>query len=469
MKKITFGVIVSSRSLFPVSLAVQGRKDIRELLERLGYGCVMLAETDTPHGVVETYSDAQRCAALFRAHREEIGGILVILPNFGDEVAVADTLSLADLRVPVLVQAYNDSMDRLDLDHRRDSFCGKLSVCANLYQKRIKYTLTSRHTSDVDSPSFQEDLEAFAAVCRVVGGLRGLRIGAVGARPDPFRTVRFSEKLLEASGVTVVPVDMSEIIAAAKAIPSGERLERALGEVRGYVPIEAGTSEEKLLLQARLLATLEDWMTDNGCRASAIQCWTSIQKNFGVASCLVMAMMGSKGFPSACETDVMGALSMYILQLASGNPSGYMDWNNGLANQDNKCVNIHCSNYPKEFIAGPATVGSLDIMSRSIGGDICFGALKCVVAPGDVTFAKASTDDFSGQIKLYTGHGAFTADPVQTPGGPGVIQVDNLQKLMRYVASNGFEHHVALNRSRTADILEEALGHYLGWQVYKHV
>ncbi|MEA5015904.1 MAG: fucose isomerase [Candidatus Limiplasma sp.] len=468
MKKITFGVIVSSRSLFPVSLAVQGRKDIQELLERLGYGCVILSENDTPHGVVETYADAQRCAALFRAHREEISGILVILPNFGDEAAVADTLSLAALGVPVLVQAYNDSMDKLDLDHRRDSFCGKLSVCANLYQKRIPYTLTSRHTSDVDSPSFEADLKSFAAVCRVVGGVQGLRIGAIGARPDAFRTVRFSEKLLEASGITVVPVDMSEIIAAAKAIPSGERLQRALEEVRGYAPIEAGTSEEKLVLQAKLLSALEDWMTENHCQASAIQCWTSIQKNFGVASCLAMAMMGSKGFPSACETDVMGALSMYLLQLASGSPSGYMDWNNGLASEENKCVNIHCSNYPKEFIAGPATVGNLDIMSRSIGSDICFGALKCVVAPGDITFAKANTDDFSGKIKLYTGHGSFTADPIQTPGGPGVCQVENLQGLMRYIASNGFEHHVALNRSHTADILQEALGHYLGWQVYRH-
>lgn len=467
-KACTFGVIVSSRSLFPVSLASAGRRDIQALLESMGYGCVMLGETDTPHGVVETYNDAKRCAALFRAHAEELDGILVVLPNFGDECAVADAISLAGLNVPILVQAYNDSMDKMDLDHRRDSFCGKISVCANLRQKGIKYSLTARHTCDVQDPAFARDLETFAAVCRVVRGLRGVRIGAIGARPDAFRTVRFSGKILEESGITVVPVDMSELIAAAGAMPDDQRLREAVEEVRAYAPVVQGIPEEKLVLQAKLLLATEQWMRKNDCQASAMQCWTSIQKNFGIAPCLVMSIMGNKGVPSACETDVMGALTMYILQLASGKPSGYMDWNNGFTSDDNQCVNIHCSNYPMDFIGSEAVVGNLDIMSRSIGADICFGAVKCVLVPGPMTFAKVTTDDCEGRIRFYVGEGAFTDDPIVTPGGPGVCRVDNLQGLMRYITTNGFEHHVALSRSRTADVLEEALGKYLGWTAYRH-
>lgn len=468
MNTVTFGVIVSSRSLFPMSLAETGRREIQEKLDRLGYSYVMLTEEMTPYGIVETYQDAKRCAALFQENADRIQGILVVLPNFGDEVAVCDTIVLSGLHVPVMVMAYDDDMEKMELDFRRDAFCGKLSVCNNLYQSGIKYTMTKTHTCSVNDESFTEDLVFFAGVCRIVSGMKGIRIGMIGARPDAFRTVRFSEKLLQANGITVVPVDLSEIISAANKMEDCGRISQRIEEIKRYAYLKDSSCEDKLVLQAKLQLTIEDWMHENECVASAMQCWNSLQKNFGVASCLAMSMMGERGMPSACETDVMGALTMYLMQLASGEPSGYMDWNNGFASDRNKCVNIHCSNYPKRFIGGKATIGCLDIMSRSIGEDICFGALKCVLAPGPITFAKASTDDFIGKIKFYTGEGMFTDDPIQTPGGPGVCHVENLQELMRYLCKNGFEHHVAINRSLIADILAEALGTYLGWDVYRH-
>ena len=224
MDKGTFGVIVSSRSLFPMWLAEEGRKDIIKKLNALGYQYVILPEDATAGGVVETYSDAKRCAALFAKHREEIDGILVILPNFGDETAVADAIAMADLNVPVMVQACDDDIEKMELSHRRDSFCGKLSVCNNLYQSRIKFTDTTFHSCSIDSEEFTRDLDYFARVCRVVKGVRKARIGAIGARPSAFRTVRFSEKLLQASGITVVTIDLSDIIALAKRKMKDERV-----------------------------------------------------------------------------------------------------------------------------------------------------------------------------------------------------------------------------------------------------
>lgn len=470
MKKpdINFGVIVTSRSFFPVWLAEEGRKEIQAKLDSLNYGYVMPTETMTPHGVVETYQDAKVCANLFRENRDIIKGIIVVLPNFGDETAVSDTIRLAGLDVPVLVMAYDDELELMDLDHRRDSFCGKLSVCNNLYYAGIKYSLTSTHTCKVDDPEFESDLRKFAAVCNIVCGVRNIRIGLIGARPDPFRTVRCSEKMLQNHGITVVPLDLSEIISMAQAYHDQESIEARVEQIRNYAPLEVPIAQEKFILQAKMMLTIEKWLKDNECVASAMQCWNSLQKNYGVASCLAMSMMGEAGMPSACETDVMGALSMYILQLASGNPSGYMDWNNGISSNRNKCVNIHCSNYPKSFIQAETKIGNLDIMSRSIGEDICFGALKCVVGPGPFTFAKVSTDDRTGKIKAYVGEGAFTDDRICTPGGPAVCHVDHMQDLMRYICLNGFEHHVALNRCEMADVLSEALGTYLGWDVYRH-
>ncbi len=468
MRRMTFGVIVSSRGFFPVSLAEQGRREIIAKLEDLGHDCAIVSDQDTPHGVVETYEDSKKCARLFDDNRDKIDGIIVVLPNFGDEAAVTDAITLTRLNVPVLVQAYDDDLEKMDLDHRRDSFCGKLSVCNNLYQSKIKFTNTFHHTCDVNSDEFTKDLDFFARVCNVVKGIKTARIGAIGTRPAAFRTVRFSEKLLQDVGITVMPIDLSDIISMASKMELTSQVKERADEIKAYGRIISGISEEKIIKHAKFYLTVEKWLKENECDASAIQCWTSIQENYGIASCLAMSMMGEKGMPSACETDIMGALSMYALQLASDEPSGYLDWNNGLAHDRNKCVNIHCSNYPKSFMGREMEIGNLDIMSRSIGEDICFGACKGVIAPGYMTFAKISTDDVKGKIKAYVGEGEFTDDPVNTPGGPGVCKVSNLQRLMNYLCENGFEHHVAMNRSRTARVLEEAFCKYLGWEVYMH-
>ena len=468
-RKITFGVIVSTRGFFPASLAVDGRKQILKKLEKLGYDYVITPEKSTPNGAIATYSDAQKCAKLFSRNRDKIDGILVILPNFGDEQGVAQAIDGARLNVPIMVQACDDRVSSLDLKHRRDSFCGKLSVCNNLYQHGIKFTNTTLHSCSINSNQFADDIDYFARVCRVVKGVSTVRLGAIGQRPDPFRTVRFSEKLLQASGITVCTVDLSEIIFAAMKLSEGDKkvLER-IKEIKAYGNIPKGIPAENIAKSARLSLVIENWVENNNCDATAIQCWSSIQENYGCATCLTMSMMGEKGKPSACETDIMGALTMYALYLASGQPSGYLDWNNNYDDDRDKCICVHCSNYPKSFIGRKPEISNLDILGASIGADRCFGGLKANVAPGPMTFAKISTDDTKGKIKAYVGEGEFTDDPVQIHGGIAVCRVPGLQKMMDYICVNGFEHHVAMNRSNSAKVIEEALGKYLGWDIYCH-
>lgn len=464
----TFGVIVSTRGFFPTALAEQGRADILAKLDRLGYGAVIPEPDATPHGVIETLADAKVCAKLFRENADRIDGILVILPNFGDELGVAETISRSGLRVPILVQASPDRTGQLDMAHRRDSFCGKLSVCNNLYQRGFAVTNTARHTTDIDSDAFTADLAHFATVCRVVRGISQTRLGMIGQRPDAFNTVRFSEKLLEASGVHVSAVDLSEIIGSALALEEGDAVRERVDEIRRYAPIAAATPAESVVKQAKLSLVVEKWVEDNECDASAIQCWASVQNNYGCATCLTMSMMGEKGKPSACETDVLGALSMRMLQLATGNAAGYLDWNNNYDDDDDKCINIHCANYPKSFMGEIREVGTLDILGASLGADRCFGAIKGKVAAGPMTFLKISTDDTRGVVKMYVGEGEFTDDPADTVGGPAVCHVERLQELMAMICEKGFEHHVAMVRGHSAKALAEAAEKYLGWEVHRH-
>jgi len=237
---LTLGLIVGNRGFFPSHLCEDGRAIILKVLEKEGINAVAISPDETPYGSVESLEEARKLAELFKAHADEIDGVLVTLPNFGDERAIANTLRWSGLDVPVLIHAFSDVVDTMTIEDRRDSFCGKMSVCNNLRQYGIKYTLTTQHTVDPESESFLSDLCKFTATCRVVRGLKGARIGALGARPTAFNTVRYSEKLLENSGISIETLDLSEAFGRVENLADNDPAVTAkLEAIEEYVPTEA--------------------------------------------------------------------------------------------------------------------------------------------------------------------------------------------------------------------------------------
>ncbi len=466
-RKTTLGVIVGNRGFFPDALAESGRLEVLELLARRGIDAVCLTPQDTPFGSVETRADAEKCARLFRDKSDVLDGVLVTLPNFGDERGIADTLRMAKLDVPILVQAYPDDPAQLDLAHRRDSFCGKMSACNNLIQYGIPFSLTRRHTMHPCEPDFAEELDWFAATCRVVRGLKGATIGSIGARPAAFKTVRYSEKLLEASGISVEVVDLSEILGQVEALGDTDPAVTArMAEIGAYADASA-TPAAALAKLAKLGVVIDRWCEENHIAATAFQCWTAIQTYHGVCSCTAMSMMSEKLMPSACEVDVMGAVAMYSMVLASGKPSGLLDWNNNYGDDPDKCMLFHCSNAPKSMLEDP-TVGIQDILAASVGADSTWGACGGRLRPGPMTFARLTTSDTEGEIAGYVGEGEITTDRPASFGGYGVAFVPNLQELLQLICRMGFEHHVALNPSQVARSVYEAWTTYMGWHVHWH-
>ena len=470
-QKLTFGLIVGTRGVFSSELAHSGRAQLLAQIEKLGHQAVILPAEATPTGAVETIADGRKVAELFNQHRADIDGVIVSLPNFSDELGIVNALKDAKLGVPVLVQASDDDLDKLGTRQRRDSFCGKISVCNNLWQYGIPFTDTTTHTVAFDSPAFTCDLEFFAGVCQVVGGLRRARIGAIGARPGAFQTMRASEKLLQRSGITTVPVDLSEIIAAANKLDVNSARARAkLADIKGYGSVAPGIQnlEAKFEKQLRLYLAIENWLQTNAIDAAGIQCWTSIQENFGCATCLTMAMMGDQLLPCACEVDITGVTGMYALTLASGNAAAIVDWNNNYGDQRDKCVAQHCGNYPKSFVGRSVEIDKLSVLSTVLDPEACFGAINGKVAPGPFTYLRFSTDDFNGRVRGYLGEGQFTDDPFNMLGSIAVCQVPNLQQLLKFVCKRGFEHHVAMARTHVAAIINEAATTYLGWDMHLH-
>jgi L-fucose isomerase-like protein len=463
----TLGVIVGNRGFFPSHLCVSGRTAVLETLAREGLDTVALPAEATPYGAVESLADARVCADLFRAQRDRIDGVLVTLPNFGDERAIANTLRWADLDVPVLVHAFGDEAGRMSIEHRRDSFCGKMSACNNLRQYGVRYSLTTLHTVAPTHPSFGADLRRFAATCRVVRSLKHARIGAVGARPTAFNTVRFSEKLLERSGISVETLDLSEVLGWIRHLPDDDAEVKAkLDAIGAYTGVQ-GIPTLSLMRMAKLGVVLDRWMRDKQLAATAIQCWTALEEFYGVVPCTIMSMMSESLLPSACETDIAGLLGMYILQSASRQPAALLDWNNNFGEDPNKGVVFHCSNLPRSFF-GDHRMDYQEIIAGTVGKANTFGTIVGRIAPGPFTYCRVSTDDLNGSIRGYVGEGQFTSDTLETFGGYGVIEVSQFQQLLRRICAGGFEHHVAATRATVAEAVHDALTTYLWWDTFWH-
>jgi L-fucose isomerase-like protein len=465
-RKMTFGIVVGNRGFFPHHLARTGRDEIISVLESAGATPIVLSPEESNYGAVETYAEAERCAELFKKHAGAIDGIIVTLPNFGEERGIVDAIRLSGLKVPVLVQATPDRSDDMTIAMRRDSFCGKMSCCNNMMQYGIDYSLTTLHTETVNSPEFKADLEWFSQVCRVVKGLKNLRIGAMGARPTAFNTVRYSERIFETSGITIETIDLSEIFGRINRMKDNDDAAQAkLAAIKKYVTT-SGIPDDALLKMAKLGAVVDGWMKQTHVTISAVQCWTSMEEFFGVVPCTIMSMMSDSLIPSACEVDVPGTLSMYMLALASGTPSALLDWNNNYGSDPNKCVCFHCSNLPKHFFKD-VRMDYQAIIAGTVGKENTFGTCVGRVNAGAMSYARYSTDDRRGIVRGYTGPGRFTDDPLETFGGAGVAEIPHLQKLLKFICREGFEHHVAANFSDVSKAIHEA-ARYLGWESHHH-
>jgi L-fucose isomerase-like protein len=468
MRRMTLGVIVGHRDVFPGSLAERGRAALLDVLKGKDIDFVALEAGATGYGAVSCREDGRKYAALFKANRDRIDGILISLADFGDESSIVLAVRESGLDVPVYVQAWPDRVAHFGIQERRDAFCGKFSTCNNLKQAGIKYTIGERHVIDPGSQAFAAELERFLGVCRVVNGLRRARIGCIGARTSDFKTVRYSEKLLQRSGISVETIDLSEILADAKAIKSGDaELARRIKALEDYCIGPGGIPTRPTEDIARFSLAVGNWVSTSELDAYALQCWPSLQRGLGIFPCTFMSFMSDNGLPSACETDVMGAVSMLSLQLASGKASALFDLNNNWEEDPDLMVLFHCSNCPVSMIKGSkATFNAMAVKGNGV--EASYGTLAGRLKAGSYTYARVMTDDLEGTMTSYFGEGSMEEKEVETFGTVGAFRIERLQPLLSYMCKSGFEHHVAINESRVAPVLEEAFGNYMGWKAYRH-
>jgi len=463
MNKTTFALFFGNRGFFPASLLAEAREELPRLLKAMGHEVLMLEASATRHGAVETPREGEVYANFLRQNQGKFGGVILCLPNFGDETgAVA---ALRDANVPILIQAYPDDLDKMAPDVRRDAFCGKLSIMDVFYQYGLKYTALKPHTVSPTSARFKDNVTYFDRVCRVVGGMRRMVVGAIGARTTAFKTVRIDEVALQRHGITMETLDLSDVFARMRALKMEDAAYRAKAETLKAYTSWAGVPEAAFEKITRLGVVLDTLIEEYQMDALALRCWIELQQQLGISGCVLLGELNNRGIPAACEVDVGNAVAMRALHLASGEPATCLDWNNNYGEDDDKCILFHCGPVPQALMTDRGHIADHAILANAVGEGCGYGCHVGRIAPFDFTFGSLLTD--AGKLRFYVGQGKFTKDPIPPDffGCGGVAEIARLQDVLLHVGYNGYRHHVGVTRSFVQAPLREALEHYLGYDV----
>ena len=462
-EKTTFALYFGNRGFFPASLMASARDELVKVLKGLGHNTIILDAGATRHGAVETPAEGEVYAKFLKANEGKFGGVILSLPNFGDETGAVAALKNAG--VPILIQAYPDDLDKMAPALRRDSYCGKFSVMDVFYQNQIPFTALKPHTVAPTSKTFAQNVDYFDRVCRVTNGLTDMIVGAIGARTSAFKTVRIDELALQQNGITMETFDLLDIYARMTAVSPNDAAYKDKAQVlKAYADfsrVPADAFEKIVKLGVVLDKVIEDTKLD----AIALRCWLEMQQFLGISACVLISELNNRFIPAACEVDIGNAVAMYALSQASGDVATCLDWNNNYGDDDDKCILFHCGPVPQAMMAKQGVVTGHAILDNAPGIASSWGCNVGRIKPSPFTFSSMMTD--SGWLRFYAGEGKFTSDPIPDDffGCAGVAEIDQLQDVLLHVGRNGHRHHVSATPGLVAAPVCEALENYLGFEV----
>jgi len=463
LKKTTFALFFGNRGFFPASLQAGARREMRETLEGLGHKVLMPKQKATRHGAVETPAEGRIYADFLRQHAGRFDGVILCLPNFGDETGAVSALK--DAGVPILVQAYPDELDKMAPELRRDAFCGKFSVMDVFCQYGVTFTALKPHTVHPKAPAFAENVDYFDRLCRVVKGMKNMVVGAVGARTTAFKTVRIDELALQRAGITMETLDLSDIFHRMQTLdPSAAALKKKAATLKAYTSWD-GVPKDAFEKLVKLGVALDDVVKEYAMDALAVRCWVEMQQQLGISPCVLLSEMNDRGVVTACEVDVGNAVAMYALRLASGNVATCLDWNNNYGDDPEKCILFHCGPVPQTMMTAKGRVVDHAILANAVGEGCSWGCNAGRIAPTDFSFGSLLTED--GRLKFYLGEGSFISDPIPDDffGCAGVAHIPGLQDVLQAVGYGGYRHHVGVTPGRITPHVREAFERYLGYDV----
>ena len=463
VEKTTFALFFGNRGFFPASLQSGARREMQSVLKSLGHATIAMPPKATRYGAVETPAEGEVYAKFLRANRGKFGGVILCLPNFGDETGAVAALKEAG--VPILVHAYPDELDKMSAELRRDAFCGKFSVMDVFCQSQVKFTALKPHTVRPKSAAFAANIDYFDRLCRVTGAMKDMVVAAVGARTTAFKTVRIDELALQRHGITMETLDLSDVFNRMTALKQNAPAVRKKAlKLRNYSDWK-GVPSAAFNKLTRLGVVLDEIARELGADALAVRCWLEMQSQLGISPCVVMSEMNNRAVPTACEVDVGNAVTMFALSRAGDGLCACLDWNNNYGDDEDKCILFHCGPVPQNMMAAKGRISDHEILANAVGKGCGWGCNVGRIKAQPFTFGSLTTED--GRLKFYLGEGRFTGDPIPSEffGCAGVAQIDGLQDTLQTIGYQGHRHHVSVAPGHMREPVREAFEKYLGYDV----
>ncbi len=461
--RITFALYFGNRGFFPESLIASARKELTSTLDKLGYNSLLLEETATRYGAIETPEEGRIYANFLAKNRGRYNGVILCLPNFGDETGAVE--ALRDCGVPIYILAYPDELDKMDFSSRRDAFCGKFSIMDVFTQYGIPFTVFPPHTLHPQSELFASQIRDFAVVCRIVGGMKRCTVGAIGARTSAFKTVRFDELTLQKYGITTEVFDLAEVIRRVELMDKNSAACRAKADrLQSYTDFSQVPAANFANL-VKLSVVLDEIITEAHLDALALRCWIEIEKSLNIAPCVLLSELNDRKFPAACELDIGNAVAMHALGLATEKSAACLDWNNNFGDDPNKCVLFHCGPVAQSLMTARGKVIDHPMFAKALGAGCGYGCNVGRIAPTDFTFASSLTQN--GKLCFYIGEGEFTHDqlPKEFFGCGGVAKINDLQNKLYRIGYAGYRHHVSTAPGHVGVAMREAFTRYLNYEI----
>jgi len=462
-KNSTFALYFGNRGFFPESLIEGARKELTAALDKLEFGYIMPDISLTRYGAVESTEEGTKYAHFLEANKGKFDGVILCLPNFGDETGAIS--ALRDCGTPIFILAYPDEIGKMDFKQRRDAFCGKFSIMDVFYQYQLPYTVFPPHTVHPNSAEFEKQICIFDQTCKVVKGMKRMTVGAIGARTTAFKTVRYDELALQKYNITTEVIDLSELFMRVRSLDINSSVAKAKAERLQNYSDFSKVPANRFENHVRMGVVIDQMIEEYGMDCLALRCWIEMEKEFGVSPCVLVSEINDRGIPCACELDVCNAVSMYALYLASGQPATCLDWNNNYGDDLDKCILFHCGPVPQSLMTAKGEVIDHPMFAKALGAGCGWGCNIGRISSMPMSFASSKTHN--GKIYMYLGEGEITSDQIEKGffGCAGVAKINNLQEKLYKIGYEGFRHHVSVTRGHVSAALREAFTQYLGYEI----
>ncbi len=458
MKKMTFALCFCNRGFMPGELIYEAREDMIHAVTQAGYDYIAMDRDATRYGGVETREEGLLYAKWLKAHEGAYDGVIFSMPIFADENGAI--MALQDAGVPILMQAYPDELGKMDFKHRRDAYCGKFSVTDVFTQYQVPFTVLKPHVVHPLSERFAENLRDFAAVCRVVNGMKRFNVGCIGARTTAFKTVRFDELALQKYGITVESFDLSELVFKVNAMDDADvRVMAKEAVLRGYTDCSKVPAENMATL-AKVSVVLDEYIEEYRLDALTLRCWNEMETILRICPCVLLSELNDRGIVASCEIDMCSAITMRAMNLASGEATAVLDWNNNYGDDEDKVILFHCGPVAQSLMTQKGTVTEHKMFAKNDPGS-GWGSNEGRIKAFPMTFSNCQTKD--GRLVIYASEGEFTEDVIESDyfGCAGVAQIPDLQNKLIRLARGGFKHHTSVGVGRCQEVLKEAFTNYL--------